>query len=130
MPRPTFKPNLNLGDLLVLADLADATQDGKKTGVSKAVMEKTGASSTRVRNALLRIESELGPVEYEGKMRRTHRPNPRGRNVGGAGVVADLLIKIASDPDTDQTRLSREIENIIHHIRRQRRAGNYSKLPE
>ncbi|GEM_PF-6176432 len=130
MTRPVFKPNLTLGDLLVLAALADATRDGKKTGVSKAVMAKTGASSTRIRNALLRIEAELGPVEYEGRMRRTHRPNPRGRNVGGAGVVADLLIKIASDPETDQTRLSREIENLIHHIRRERRAGNYNRLPE
>jgi hypothetical protein len=130
MPRPVFKPNLNLGDLLVLAGLADVSRDGRKTGVSKAVMEKTGASSTRVRNALLRIEAELGPVEYEGKMRRTHRPNPRGRNVGGAAVVADLLIKIACDPDTDQTRLLREIEILIQYIRNEQRAGNYDKLPE
>jgi hypothetical protein len=38
MPRPVFKPNLNLGDLLVLAALADLTRDGRKTGVSKAVL--------------------------------------------------------------------------------------------
>ena len=86
-----------------------------------------GASSTRIRNAMLRIARVLGPVELPEKRRRTQRPSPKGRNIGGAAVVANTLIELARDPATDQEPLRHEIRQFVEHLERRRRRNEFRK---
>lgn len=120
--RPVFEPDVTLGDLLVLARLGAITAGDGHTFATAELKQQTEASSTRIRNAMIRIADALGPVEVEGKKRRTQRPSVRGRNIGGAAVLADLLIQVARDEDTDQERLNQEIRRLVDHVAQQRKA--------
>lgn len=131
MPRrPAFEPDVTLGDLLVLARLGALVNGEEKVFATAELKQQTEASNTRIRNAMLRIAEALGPVEIEGKRRRTQRPSPRGRNIGGAAVLANLLIDAARDEETDQERLRHEIRRLVDHVDRQYKQGSYKKSSE
>jgi hypothetical protein len=127
MPRPVFEPNITLGDLLVLAKLGSVIHEQGSASPTSDLKLELAATSTRVRNALMRIAAVLGPVEVEGKGRRTQRPSPRGRNIGGAAVLADLLIRIAQDETTDQDRLLRAIEDLVEEADTSYQSGAFMK---
>tara|TARA_R110002124_G_scaffold250589_8_gene415717 strand:- start:5107 stop:5511 length:405 start_codon:yes stop_codon:yes gene_type:complete len=127
MPRPVFKPDVTLGDLLVLAKLGSVIHEQGSASPTSDVKLELNASSTRIRNALMRVAAVLGPVEVEGKIRRTQRPSPRGRNIGGAAVLADLLIKVAQDEATDQDRLLRAIEDLVEQTDNSYQSGVFKK---
>ncbi len=128
MPRrPAFEPDVTLGDLLVLARLGALAHGDERVFATAELKQQTGASNTRIRNAMLRIAEALGPVEVEGKKRRTQRPNARGRNIGGAAVLANLLIEIARDDATDQDRLHHEIRQLLDHVDYQYKHGTFRK---
>jgi hypothetical protein len=127
MPRPVFEPDVTLGDLLVLAKLGSIIHEQGSASPTSDLKVELDASSTRIRNALMRIAAVLGPVEVPGKQRRTQRPSARGRNIGGAAVLADMLIKIAQDPETDQGRLMGAIEDLVEQTDRSHRHGAFKK---
>lgn len=128
MPRrPAFEPNVTLGDLLVLARLAALVHGDEKVFPTAELKQQTEASNTRIRNAMLRIAEVFGPVEIEGKKRRTQRPSAKGRNIGGAAVLANMLIEIAQDADTDQDRLRHEIKQLVDHVDYRRKRGEFRK---
>ncbi|MBU2302939.1 MAG: hypothetical protein KJ944_10100 [Alphaproteobacteria bacterium] len=116
-----------MGDLLVLARLGALVNGEEKVFPTSELKHETEASNTRIRNAMLRIAEVLGPVEVEGKQRRTQRPSARGRNIGGAAVLANLLIDIARDGHTDQDRLHHEIRQLVDHIDHQNKQGAFRK---
>ncbi len=128
MPRRVaFEPDVTLGDLLVLARLGALVHGDEAVFPTTALKQQTGASSTRIRNAMIRIADVLGPVEVEGKQRRTQRPSAKGRNIGGAAVLANMLIEIAQEEQTDHDRLRHEITQLIDHIDHQHKQGAFRK---
>src|SRR5690606_17279070 len=54
------------------------------------------------------ISEAVGPVEVPGNARRTLRASDRGYNVGRVGWIADALIKVSADAETDQAEVARE----------------------
>lgn len=128
MPRrPAFEPDVTLGELLLLAKLGALVHGEEKLFPTAELKEQTQASNTRIRNAMLHIAEVLGPVEVEGKKRRTQRPNAKGRNIGGAAVLANLLIEIARDEQTDHDRLHHEIRQLVDHVDHQHKQGAFRK---
>ena len=128
MPRRVaFEPDVTLGDLLVLARLGALVHGDEAVFPTTALKQQTGASSTRIRNAMIRIANVLGPVEVDGNKRRTQRPSGKGRNFGGAAVLASMLIEIAQDEETDQDRLRHEITQLVDHLDHQRQQGAFKR---
>ncbi|WP_439602122.1 hypothetical protein [Devosia sp.] len=116
-----------MGDLLVLARLGALVHGDEKLFPTAELKHETEASNTRIRNAMIRIAEVLGPVEVEGKQRRTQRPSAKGRNIGGAAVLANMLIEIAQEEQTDHDRLRHEIAQLIDRLENMRKAGSFRK---
>jgi len=127
MARAVFEPNVTIGDLLILAKLSSLVFEEESSKPTADLKAQINASSTRIRNALMRIAKVLGPVEIRGKQRRTQRPSARGRNIGGAAVIANLVIQIAQDPQTDQVRLLTEIQTVCDHLEKSYQSGGFKK---
>lgn len=125
--RPKLDPDVTLGELLLLARLAELLYDEGVAAPAGAYGVEQKVSKTRVRNALLRIESGLGGVEMPSAGRRTQKPNAFGRSVGAAARLMERLIEIARDDGTDQDRLHLAIKSISSDFLRRWRAGEFEK---
>ncbi|UYO00890.1 MAG: hypothetical protein KIT02_06720 [Devosia sp.] len=125
--RPKLEPDVTLGELLLLARLAELLYDDGKAAPAGAYGSETGVSKTRIRNALLRIESALGIVEMQGAGRRTQKPNAFGRNIGSAARLVERLIYVARQHATDQDKLHLAIRTAEQGLERQWRAGDFDK---
>jgi hypothetical protein len=125
--RPKLEPDVTLGELLLLARLAELLYDDGKAAPAGAYGAETGVSKTRIRNALLRIESALGMVEMQGAGRRTQKPSSFGRNIGSAARLFERLIDIARRDATDQDKLHLAIRTTEQGLERQWRAGGFDK---
>lgn len=124
MSKATFEPDVTIGDLLVLAKLSSLIYEGDSETPSADAADELGASATRIRNSMMRLAEVLGPIEIEGRGRRTQRPSPRGRNMAAAGVIADMIIKIAKSEKTDQTRLLHFLKELVEEIDARGRSGS------
>lgn len=125
--RPTLEPDVTLGELLLLARLSELLYEEGIAAPAGAYGAEFGISKTRVRNALIRIESGLGRVEMQGAGRRTQKPNSIGRSIGSAARLVERLIEIARRDTTDQDKLHMAIRNAAQEFDRQWRAGNFDK---
>ena len=126
MARQTiFEPDVSIGDLLVLARLSALYWDTGRTNPGAALSEEAKVSATRIRNTMIRIAHAVGPVEIEGKSRRTQIPSARGRNVGAAGVIAEAILTIAADDETDQDALRFKLNHFLKELERQYNSGEF-----
>ncbi|MEQ9635972.1 MAG: hypothetical protein RLW68_07800 [Devosia marina] len=125
--RPTLEPDVTLGELLLLARLAELLYDDGIASPAGAYSVEHKVSKTRVRNALLRIESGIGQVEMQGTGRRTQKPNALGRSIGSAARLMDRLIEIARNDATDQDKLHLAIKAASQEFEQRWRAGAFKK---
>lgn len=123
-----FEPDVTIGDLLLLLRLSELFHDEHVSNPGLALQAEWGVSATRVRNALLRIDRAVGPVELKGVSRRTQQPSLRGGNVGRAGKLGKLLIDISAHPRVDQSRLRLEIESVLLTMQKRYEDGEYNKV--
>lgn len=128
--QPIFEPDVSIGDLLALARMSVLYWDRGESNPGAALQAETRASPTRIRNTLIRIAKAAGPVEVEGRARRTQIPNARGRNAGAAGVIAKKILDIASDEATDQDALRIKLTHILDELERQYGAGEFKASSE
>jgi|TARA_A100001391_G_scaffold139005_3_gene97300 hypothetical protein len=129
MARQTiYEPDVSIGDLLVLARLSALYWDAGKANPGTALSEESKVSATRIRNTMMRIVHAVGPVEIEGKSRRTQIPSARGRNVGAAGVIAEAILTIATDDETDQEALRMRLNHLLMELERQYSEGAFKTL--
>ena len=120
-----FEPGVSIGDLLVLARLSVLYWDAGQANPGTALSAESKVSATRIRNAMMRIGHAVGPVEIEGKSRRTQIPSARGRNVGAAGVIAEAILAIATDDETDQDALRFKLNHVLRELERQYSEGEF-----
>lgn len=125
--RPTLDPDVTLGELLLLARLAELLYDEGVAGPAGVYSVEQKVSKTRVRNALMRIESGLGQVEMQGTGRRTQKPSALGRSIGSAARLMERLIEIARHDDTDQDKLHLAIKVASQEFEQRWRAGAFKK---
>ncbi|WP_332717536.1 hypothetical protein [Pelagibacterium mangrovi] len=123
-----FEPDVSIGDLLVLARLSALYWDAGQANPGAVMSHEAKASATRIRNAMIRIARAVGPVEIEGKFRRTQIPSARGRNVGAAGVIAEAILTIATDDETDQEALRMRLNHLLMELERQYSEGAFKTL--
>lgn len=122
-----FEPNVTIGDLLMLSRLAALFHDERMSNPGLQLQAEWNVSATRVRNALIRIDTAVGSVELRGIRRRTQQPSLRGASVGMAGVLAKLVIDMSADPRIDQSRLRLEVESILVTMKKRYEDGEYDK---
>ena len=120
--RTPFEPDVTLGELLLLAEMTQLYKDGFGSPAAE-LARRTKHTPTAINRALLRIKDALGDVEFEGQTRRTLRPNPTGQNVGAAAFLANFLIRMAIDPEIDQSKLAVMIAELTVEAQRRSQAG-------
>lgn len=123
-----LEPDIKLSDLLLLAKLG-ALFESHGTKLSQGdVARELDVTKDRIRNALDRMKAALVDVEDEHATPRNFKPTSQGRNIGGAGVLANLLIEISTDKDTDQERLMLNVKTIIDRTQADYEAGHFRAL--
>ena len=130
MPRKSFEPNVKLGDLLMLAKLGALHQEHGGKPPSRTLNKELNGTRSMISTALSKISETFGTVEVPGEENRTLTPSLFGRNIGGAAVVAELIIEIAMNPDTDQERVRVKIEDLIGETRKDYEAGKFKESKE
>lgn len=130
MHRNTFEPYATLGELLMLAKVGavHASADTKVT--TDALLKDLKVSRESVATAFRVLGEAFGDVEIKDSAGRgTRQPTLRGRNIGGAAVLADLLIKIAQDPHTDQNTLLTSLVDMVSYVRKNYETGAFATTP-
>ncbi|CAN7512329.1 hypothetical protein [Devosia sp. LjRoot3] len=131
MHRNVFKPYATLGELLVLAKVGAFHASADKKVTTDALLKDLKASKDSVATAFRILDEAFGDVEVKDTAGRgTRQPTLRGRNIGGSAVLADLLIKIAQDPQTDQNALLVTLVDTINYVRKNYESGAFLSTPK
>lgn len=111
-PRTKLKPDVTIGELLLLSQLVEAQVRNPKKSPSVQLQVKHGYSRDAVGGALKRIGEAVGPVEILDNGKRTYLTTDLGRNVGSIGWIANKLMEMAAAPDADQAAMKALLREI------------------